>query len=122
MFVNGCGKSSNYAAENVKQSKSPMGPVNVVGNMLGALENSITQPWNCGEEHNDLGTKKVFVCPKCKWTADRDANGARNILLRSIGNATVSKDGLDALVMEVDEVHERLEFETNKESNVIDLA
>jgi len=43
-------------------------------------------------------------------------------LLRSIGNATVSKDGLEALVMEVDEVHERLEFETNKESNVIDLA
>jgi putative transposase len=76
----------------------------------------------CGEEHKTLGTKKIFICPKCEWTADRDANGARNILLRSIGNATVSKDGLEALVMEVDEVHERLEFETNKESNVIDLA
>ena len=66
----------------------------------------------CGEEHEKLGRKKTFVCPKCRWTADRDANGARNILLRSVGNATVSKDGLDALVMEVDEVHERVEFET----------
>ena len=66
----------------------------------------------CGEVYDKLGRKKTFVCPKCKWTADRDANGARNILLRSIGNATVSKDGLDALAMEVDEVHERVEFET----------
>jgi len=36
----------------------------------------------CGELHQTLGVSKVFVCPKCKFTADRDVNGARNILLK----------------------------------------
>lgn len=36
----------------------------------------------CGELHQTLGANKVFVCPNCKFTVDRDANGARNILLK----------------------------------------
>ena len=29
-----------------------------------------------------LGVSKNFKCPSCTYCADRDANGARNILLR----------------------------------------
>ena len=36
----------------------------------------------CGALHPSLGGRKVFCCPHCKFTIDRDANGARNILLR----------------------------------------
>ena len=36
----------------------------------------------CGFIHNKLGSKKVYSCPECKFTVDRDMNGARNILLK----------------------------------------
>ncbi len=37
---------------------------------------------NCGKVHPNLGRKKTFHCPFCKVKMDRDANAARNILLR----------------------------------------
>lgn len=37
---------------------------------------------NCGEINAKLGGKKLFKCRKCDYVADRDVNGARNILLR----------------------------------------
>lgn len=37
----------------------------------------------CGELHRNLGGSKVFKCPSCRRTMDRDENGARNILLKS---------------------------------------
>ena len=39
---------------------------------------------SCGCIHEKLGTSKVFKCPSCSYIADRDMNGARNILLRSL--------------------------------------
>lgn len=42
----------------------------------------------CGRLHPKLKGSKSFQCPLCGYTADRDANGARNILLRLL---TVSK-------------------------------
>ncbi len=36
----------------------------------------------CGELNHALGKSKTFVCAKCGYAADRDVNGARNILLR----------------------------------------
>jgi len=36
----------------------------------------------CGRINNQLGTSKTFSCGACGYIADRDANGARNILLR----------------------------------------
>lgn len=38
----------------------------------------------CGTINTKLGSSKIFRClsPKCDYVADRDANGARNILLR----------------------------------------
>ncbi len=36
----------------------------------------------CGCLHMKLGGAKVFKCPTCHFTLDRDENGARNILLR----------------------------------------
>ena len=37
----------------------------------------------CGNVHNGLGGAKTFHCPLCNHKVDRDANGARNILLRN---------------------------------------
>lgn len=37
---------------------------------------------SCGFIDNNLGGKKIYNCPKCKISIDRDFNGARNILLR----------------------------------------
>jgi putative transposase len=36
----------------------------------------------CGEIHSKLGGNKLFHCPSCNTTLDRDYNGARNVLLR----------------------------------------
>ena len=38
----------------------------------------------CGTLPNKLGGSKVFKCPKCNHTADRDIHAAKNILLRYI--------------------------------------
>lgn len=37
----------------------------------------------CGQVNKELGSSKTFNCNKCKSTFDRDANGARNILLKN---------------------------------------
>jgi len=39
----------------------------------------------CGEINDKLGSKKHFLCPsdRCGYAADRDANAARNILIRN---------------------------------------
>ena len=37
----------------------------------------------CGHQNNSLGSSKVFRCP-CGSVMDRDANAAKNILLRNI--------------------------------------
>lgn len=41
---------------------------------------------NCGSLNNNLGSKKIFECSnlKCRVRMDRDFNGARNILLKTI--------------------------------------
>ncbi|KAL6074324.1 Transposase [Balamuthia mandrillaris] len=38
----------------------------------------------CGQVHHQLGGNKTFRCPQpeCGYQADRDANAARNILIR----------------------------------------
>jgi putative transposase len=38
----------------------------------------------CGVIKGNLGGAKVFTCGKCAYSVDRDANGARNILLRHL--------------------------------------
>ena len=37
----------------------------------------------CGAIHNSLGANKLFSCPSCHLQVDRDANAARNILLKN---------------------------------------
>lgn len=39
---------------------------------------------NCGWENENLKSSKVFNCKECKLVVDRDINGARNILLRTL--------------------------------------
>lgn len=38
---------------------------------------------NCGNIHDDLGSKKIYECSKCSIKIDRDINGARNIYTKS---------------------------------------
>lgn len=38
----------------------------------------------CGELNNTLGSSKDFSCESCEYACDRDVNGARNILLKSM--------------------------------------
>ena len=38
----------------------------------------------CGWQNNNLGSNKVFKCEACPFICDRDYNGARNILIRSL--------------------------------------
>ena len=49
---------------------------------------------NCGALHPTLGGAKIFRCPACAHTIDRDAGAARNILLRNA--ASINLDMLIA--------------------------
>jgi putative transposase len=43
----------------------------------------------CGQVKYDLGGAKIFRCRACGYVADRDANGARNILLKFLEDCGV---------------------------------
>lgn len=38
----------------------------------------------CGSIHRNLGSSKVYNCKQCRLVCDRDENGARNILIKSL--------------------------------------
>ena len=38
----------------------------------------------CGHVKNNLGGNKTYACDMCGLNIDRDANGARNILIKSL--------------------------------------
>lgn len=38
----------------------------------------------CGKLHPNLGGNKIFKCPSCNVVVDRDLNGARNIMIRTL--------------------------------------
>jgi putative transposase len=50
----------------------------------------------CGHRHAKLGGAKIHKCPHCGSQTPRDANGARNIMLRALRDSsfTVSNDGI----------------------------
>ncbi|AVL95110.1 putative transposase [Moumouvirus australiensis] len=39
---------------------------------------------NCGIKHEKLGSNKIYKCIHCKRKIDRDINGARNILIKTL--------------------------------------
>ncbi len=43
----------------------------------------------CGHIHDKLGGSKKFQCPNCGYTAPRDWNGARNIMIRALSATTI---------------------------------
>ena len=38
----------------------------------------------CGTLHKNLGSSKIYKCKQCRSVFDRDENGARNILIKSL--------------------------------------
>ena len=48
-----------------------------------------------------LGGNKKFKCPECGWTADRDSNGARNIMIRALQATafTITGDDVPSLTL-----------------------
>ncbi|MDB9514993.1 transposase [Kamptonema animale CS-326] len=51
----------------------------------------------CGHVHAKLGGNKVFNCPECGYVADRDANGAFNIMLKALAGTpfTFTSDAIE---------------------------
>ena len=47
----------------------------------------------CGHVHNKLGGNKQFQCPECGYSAHRDWNGARNIMLRALQATAITLTG-----------------------------
>ena len=43
----------------------------------------------CGHVHSKLGGSKIFKCPECGHTLDRDKNGACNILLKALRDTSL---------------------------------
>jgi putative transposase len=52
----------------------------------------------CGSVHSRLGGSKRFVCPSCTASLDRDANGARNILLRYLNECGVESPATGSFI------------------------
>jgi len=57
----------------------------MTGTQLLIVDESYTSKTCGGCGHlNNVGTKEWYECKKCSYQADRDVNGARNILIKNI--------------------------------------
>lgn len=87
---------SHYRFEqHLKQAASRKG---VVVALVNESYTSKTCP-SCGHIHVKLGGNKKFQCPKCKYTAPRDWNGALNIMVRALQATAFTFNG-DAIVID----------------------
>ena len=56
----------------------------------------VTEEWTskacgvCGRLHYGLGGSKHYRCPSCGWECDRDVNGARNVMLKTLASSAAS--------------------------------
>ena len=59
----------------------------------------------CGHVHQKLGGSKVFKCPECGHTLNRDFNGALGIMLKALSDKTftVVKNG-NAIVAQYSDI------------------
>lgn len=81
--------------EHLKQAASRKG---VVVALVNESYTSKTCP-NCGHIHHKLGGNKKFQCPKCKYSAPRDWNGALNIMVRALQATAFTFNG-DAIAID----------------------
>jgi len=44
---------------------------------------------NCGHVHKSLGGNKLFKCPECGHTLNRDFNGALGIMLKALRDTSI---------------------------------
>lgn len=67
-------------------AKDPRYPQKVQPTVLLAQPEGYTSKscGRCGCLNDNLGAKKVFTCPQCGYTADRDHNGAFNMIIKAI--------------------------------------
>ncbi|WP_265415802.1 RNA-guided endonuclease InsQ/TnpB family protein [Aphanothece sacrum] len=59
----------------------------------------------CGHVHQKLGGSKIFKCPECGHTLNRDFNGALGIMLKALSDTTftIVKDG-NAIVAQYSDI------------------
>lgn len=57
----------------------------------------------CGHIHRKLGGYKLFKCPECGHTLDRDFNGALGIMLKALRDTSIAFTG-DAIVVQPDNI------------------
>jgi putative transposase len=55
--------------------------------MLASEEYTSKTCGRCGQQNEKLGKSKIFSCKKCAIKMDRDHNGARNILIKTLTEA-----------------------------------
>ena len=73
---------SHYAFREALKSKAALFPWCMIFEVGEAYTSQTCE--ECGFLNKKLGKKKVFCCPKCSYTTDRDLHAAKNILLRYI--------------------------------------
>jgi putative transposase len=83
-------------AENLKQMAQRKGVLVVRCN---ESYTSKTCP-QCGHIHQTLGGSKVFKCPSCQYTGNRDEIGAFNIMLKALQATAFTVTGDAILISE----------------------
>jgi putative transposase len=84
---------SHYAFREALKNKSALFPWCKIVEVGEAYTSKTCE--ECGTLHQKLGGNKIFKCPKCNHTADRDLHAAKNILLRYITRENLLSEGWD---------------------------
>jgi len=82
---------SHYAFREALKAKAELCPWVTVVEVGEAYTSKTCE--ECGHLHQSLGGNKMFQCPSCGHTADRDIHAAKNILLRYITRENIVLPG-----------------------------
>ncbi|MDJ0544659.1 MAG: transposase, partial [Microcystis sp. M53601_WE4] len=93
---------SHYRFKQVLKNKAELSGCQVVDVTEEFTSKTCTK---CGHVHQKLGGSKVFKCPECGHTLNRDFNGALGIMLKALSDTTftVVKNG-NAIVAQYSDI------------------
>jgi putative transposase len=93
---------SHYRFKQVLKNKAELSGSKVIDVTEEFTSKTCTR---CGHVHQKLGGSKIFKCPECGHTLNRDFNGALGIMLKALSDTTftVVKDG-NAIVVQYSDI------------------